>query len=210
MQCPKCGAEVNESALFCQQCGAKLKEAPADAGSPARGFAAAMGQRGGEPPEEETLWEGGFSAKAMLGTWILSGLLTVAAIVVGVLFITAPPVWLAVAGVIAVAWLAPLALLGWRRLSLHYRLTNQRFFHQSGVLRRVTDRIEVIDMDDISFEQGLIERFVGVGTIHIRASDQSHPELELKGIDNVERVASLIDEARRVERTRRGVYVESV
>ena len=64
-------------------------------------------------------------------------------------------------------------------------LTNQRFIHESGILRRVSDRIEVLDIDDITFEQGIIERLVGVGTIRVMSSDRSHPELLMYGIENV-------------------------
>ena len=59
-------------------------------------------------------------------------------------------------------------------MSVHYLLTTQRFIHETGILRRVNDRIELLDMDDITFEQGLLERLVGVGTIRI-ASQRSQP-----------------------------------
>jgi hypothetical protein len=51
---------------------------------------------------------------------------------------------------------------------------------------------------------------MGVGTIKITSSDRGDPQLVLKGIDDVKRVASLLDEARRAERSRRGVYIESI
>jgi uncharacterized membrane protein YdbT with pleckstrin-like domain len=211
MHCDKCGTEVAEQSAFCHKCGARLADARATVVMPRDKFPGTAGPRGDtELPAEKTLWEGSYSPKAMFGTWIVCAVVTLAAIVVGVIVIVAPPGWLIVAGVIAVAWLYPLVSLVYLRLSLHYRLTNQRFFHEYGILRRVTDRIEVIDMDDISFAQGLIERFVGTGTIQITSSDRTHPKLVLKGIDEVAKVAGLIDEARRAERLRRGVYVEAI
>jgi hypothetical protein len=51
---------------------------------------------------------------------------------------------------------------------------------------------------------------LGVGSIRIMSSDQSHPAMDLPGIENVRAVASLIDEVRRQERRKRGLYVESV
>jgi hypothetical protein len=42
------------------------------------------------------------------------------------------------------------------------------------------------------------------------SSDTSDPKLFLKGIDDVKRVADLIDDARRSERRKRGMYIESV
>jgi hypothetical protein len=65
-------------------------------------------------------------------------------------------------------------------------------------------------MDDITFEQKLLERFMGVGTIRISSSDRTHPELYLKGIQDVRRVAGLIDDTRRSERRRRGLHIENI
>jgi hypothetical protein len=70
--------------------------------------------------------------------------------------------------------------------------------------------VEVIDIDDVSYSQGPIERLLGVGTIKLLSSDVSDPQLILRGIDDVQRVATLIDNARREERRRRGLYLESV
>ena len=98
----------------------------------------------------------------------------------------------------------------YRKLNVHYQLTPRRFVHQAGLLRRATDHIEVIDVDDVAFSQGPIQRLVGVGTIKIMSSDTSHPELFLEGIDQVAHVANLIDEARRAERQHRGLFIEAV
>ena len=72
-------------------------------------------------------------------------------------------------------WVYYIAVLCYRRMSVRYCLTTQRFVHERGILRRVNDRIEVLDMDDITFEQGLLERLSGVGTIRIAVprSDRS-------------------------------------
>jgi uncharacterized membrane protein YdbT with pleckstrin-like domain len=93
---------------------------------------------------------------------------------------------------------------------MHYELTTQRFVHQAGVLIRQTDRIEVIDIDDVSYTQGVIQRMLGVGTIRITGSDRTHPELVLRGIDKVPEIASLIDDVRREERRRRSLHIESI
>ena len=101
-------------------------------------------------------------------------------------------------------------MLLYRKMSVHYLLTNQRFIHESGFLRRVTNRIEVLDMDDIAFEQTLLERMFGVGTIRILSSDCSTPELLLRGIDNVAEISNLIDNTRRTERRKRGLHIENI
>ena len=97
----------------------------------------------------------------------------------------------------AVIWVILLGVLAYRKLSISYRLTTQRFIHQAGILSRVTNRIEVLDMDDVTFQQGIVDRIMGTGTITILSSDKSHPKLVLKGIDNVQNVSELIDNTRR-------------
>jgi membrane protein YdbS with pleckstrin-like domain len=159
---------------------------------------------------ERELWQGGFSPRAMIGTWIGTALLTIAALAVAAVFLRDGTWWLVLLGAIVLIWAVPIGRLVYRRLNIHYRLTNQRFFHEHGILRRVTDRIEVIDMDDITFEQGVIERMAGVGNIRIASSDATDPEIWLRGIDDVRRVAGLIDDARRKERMRRGLHIEAI
>jgi hypothetical protein len=100
-----------------------------------------------------------------------------------------------------------LVLIKW---SVEYRLSSHRFVHKKGILRRKIDRIEVIDMDDIAFQQSLLQRMMGVGDITILSSDISDPKLVLKGIDNVVEVAGKLDTARRKERVRRGVHIEQI
>ena len=50
----------------------------------------------------------------------------------------------------------------------------------------------------------------GVGTIRIRSSDVTDPQITLPGIENGAEIARAMDNARRKERMRRGLHVESV
>jgi len=70
--------------------------------------------------------------------------------------------------------------------------------------------MEVIDIDDISTEQKLWERIFDVGTIVISSTDRSDPVVVMPGIARVDEISSLIDDARRDERMRRGIHVESI
>jgi membrane protein YdbS with pleckstrin-like domain len=161
-------------------------------------------------PEEE-LWNGGYSAKAMVGTWILLGILSVATLIlpffVAFLAFLTVPISL---GVIVVIWLVGAVVYGVRRFGVHYELTSQRFIHQTGILTRDTDRIEVIDIDDVSFTQGPVQRVLGVGRITITSSDRSHPLLHMIGIADVKNVAGVIDDVRRKERRRRSLHIEAI
>lgn len=215
MKCPKCATEVQAEAVYCHVCGARLDDPLAAADSQA---AEAEGKqnfsqrvevsRAKSDVGEQDLWQGGFSPRAMVGVWILCGVITVVALI-ATAFLT-PVAWMVTIPALLLLWAYQGIRFAVRRLGLHYRLTNQRFFHESGIFRRTTNRIEVIDMDDITFEQGLVDRFFGVGTIKVSSSDVTHPMLLITGIDDVQKVAGLIDNARRAERLRRGLHIESV
>ncbi len=163
---------------------------------------------------ETDLWEGGYSAKAMMGNWILGGLLSACFLGLGIFLWSkgwsSPFVWWGILIALVALWGYLFILLLRRRLGVHYRLSTQRFFHEEGILRHKTDLIEVIDMDDITFEQTLIDRAVGVGSIHIVSSDRSHPELTIDGIEHVKDVAAKMHDARHTERLRRGLHIEQI
>ncbi|MEX2174562.1 MAG: PH domain-containing protein [Pirellulaceae bacterium] len=182
--------------------------AAAPAATPAQQLRASRGTAADDDPEQP-LWHGSYSFKAMYGYWLLAAVVTVIAIVV-CFVMPEPTTWLAAGTIAAVLWIAFGGYLLYERLSVEYSLTSQRFVHQRGILRRVTNRIEVIDIDDVTVEQGFIERMVGVGTIKLLSSDTTDPKLYLRGIDDVKRVAMLIDDARRDERRKRGMYIETV
>ena len=111
---------------------------------------------------------------------------------------------------VLVLWAILLVRLAIKRVGVSYKLTNKMFYHRRGVLTRTVDRIEAIDIDDVTWKQGLFERMVNVGSVKITSSDRTHALLWADGIANVEDVARLIDDARRAERLRRAVSVEAV
>ena len=157
---------------------------------------------------ETTLWSGGYSPSAMVGTWIAMAVLTVLLLILSFQF---PQLTLAMAmGVVLLIWMVGILRYATRRFGYHYQLTTQRFIHQSGLLNRQTDRIEVIDIDDVSFKQGPIQRLLGVGTIDLTGSDRTHPQLSMHGIANVDEISGLIDDTRRQERRRRSLHIESI
>jgi membrane protein YdbS with pleckstrin-like domain len=159
---------------------------------------------------EETLWEGGYSAADMYGWWVICGVITVVAILVCVLvpgLAINPIAWAVAGGIVGLCWGYGLWVLAARKLGVAYKLTTQRFIHQHGILTRVTDRIEVIDIDDVSYRQGLFERMFGVGTVTLVSSDKSHPTLVLHGVTPVAEIADKIDDVRRKERRRRGLHI---
>jgi membrane protein YdbS with pleckstrin-like domain len=221
MICPACGGSVPDGAAFCPHCGAKTSVARGQAAPPA---AASLMAAAGDPegkadrplpgsgrddPEEE-VWSGNYSPKAMYGLWIAAAVATIVGLIAVGLWQNNTLGWSIFGVAVLLVWGGLLLSLAYRRMAVRYRLTTQRLFHEKGILRRVTDRIETIDIDDVTYEQGLVERMVGVGTIHVSSSDRTTPELVMPGIDQVQDVADKIDRARRAERARRGLYIESV
>jgi membrane protein YdbS with pleckstrin-like domain len=173
--------------------------------------------RSNAPVEPETkLWEGGFSPKAMYGTWLLSSLVT-AGILAGLIISSITKAlegrefiaWAVGIGIIALWWMICIAIYLYYRMTVYYELTTQRFIHTSGILVRTTDRIDVIDIDDVSFTQGVVQRILGVGTVTLTSKDSSHPILLLRGIDEVDKVSGMIDDVRRKERRKRSLHIDA-
>ena len=215
MICPKCSAELADGAVFCHKCGERANsDQPGEVAgvSASQAVSAAVGDRltranTDSSEEEEKLWSGGYSAKAMIGTWTGAVVMTIILVVIGIANTVGLPITFVA---VLVLWCALGLLLAYRKLRVSYELTNRRFVHRVGFLHRVTDRIEAIDMDDVTFEQGIVQRMLNVGTIRILSSDRSHPKLILLGIDDVESVAKLIDDTRHKERMRRSLHIEAV
>jgi membrane protein YdbS with pleckstrin-like domain len=217
MRCNQCGAEAPAQAAFCPQCGAQLGRAGTDVG---RSAGVAKIRPSGPPGtahdvSEQDLWSGAYSPKAMAGAFICATLLAIAGMVAA--SFAGPAGWTAVAiGALVVFGYLGLQLL-YRHMSVRYRLTTQRLLREIGILSRTDDRILVVDIDDIKVEQGPIERLFNLGTIVLVVKDESTKDeiqevdgkgvMKMIGIENPRHVADLIDEARRAERSRRGVYM---
>lgn len=215
MKCSVCTANLLEDAVFCHQCGERVGESPQQDSphqeSPQQRFlAAAESIRDEKDEPEKELWQGQFSKLAMIGSWIAAALVSLILLVIAIATAFSPTAWtLSLVGILLL-WVGLGVRLLYRQLSEHYFLSTQRFVHEKGLLWRESDRIEVIDIDDVSFQQGPVGRLLNVGTIHICSSDQTHPKMEIHGIEKVREVAGMIDEVRRQERHKRGLHIESV
>lgn len=208
MRCSACQTELPPAAQFCPSCG-KPVAGPSNGPTPVDQLRSGRTSAAAAPEVEQELWRGTFSAKALVGWWVAAALVTLLGPVLAVAIGHALAWWVYLACVL-VLWGWPALYLVVARLSVEYSLTTQRLIHKQGLLHRVTNRVEVIDIDDVTYSQGPIERLLGVGTIKLLSSDVSDPQLVLRGIDDVQKVATLIDNARREERRRRGLYLESV
>lgn len=216
MKCAACGSDAPAGSAFCPKCGksfAATREGAGPFSSPAA--EAREPDRVGVAGEfSPVIWEGSYCARAMIGSWIGAGILT---IVLGVAawFIQgmAPQhamwIWIGAGSLALIFWLYLLVIFAYRTLSISYRLTDDLLIHQRGILFVTIDRVEMVDIDDLAIEQGLVDRMVGTGTIRILSSDVSDPVLEMIGIESVQEVFMKIDAARRRRRSKI-VHVEGV
>jgi uncharacterized membrane protein YdbT with pleckstrin-like domain len=76
--------------------------------------------------------------------------------------------WVAFAGVVLVFGVLP-ALAWWNRT---YTLTNERLATRTGVLRRSGRDIPLTRINDVAFEQGILDRLVGAGTLKVSAASE--------------------------------------
>jgi membrane protein YdbS with pleckstrin-like domain len=216
MRCKHCETEIPSGAAFCPGCGMRVGGDSADAAGaspPAPSTAQQLQQKAEQVravrdvPEQE-LWRGAYAYKSMLGMLTIGGVVSLIGIIV-ILIAEVPFVKWFIFACLVVMWIVIGAIVFQRRFGIRYRLTNQRFFIEKGIFGRVIDRIEVIDINDMEFEQSLFERMFDVGSIRLCTTDRSTPKATLQGIEHVQEVFNLIDQARRAERNRRGLYVES-
>jgi uncharacterized membrane protein YdbT with pleckstrin-like domain len=154
-------------------------------------------------PEQE-LWSGAYAPMAMIGHFIGAALLTIIGMVAASF---AGPVGWMIVGIGAAIVFGYLALLLlYRRLSIRYRLTTQRLLRDSGILSKRGDHLLVVNIDDVTVHQNLFDRMFGLGTIELNTKDKTTPVVNMLGIENPRQVADMIDECRRTERNRRGLY----
>jgi membrane protein YdbS with pleckstrin-like domain len=214
MKCQQCGTEVAAGSVFCSSCGAKLTgaaSAPAASSAPPNKQRLRPAGMTADPEDpEEVLWEGRFSKLAMIDSWLMAGLLTIVVVVAGMLLQFDSRGWTWSMIGLGAVWIALLLKLLYQQLAVRYSLTSQRLVHEHGLLWRQTERIEAIDIDDVTVNQGPLGRMVGVGNVKVVSSDQTTPLFFLQGIEDVKGVATMIDEVRRKERRKRGVHIESV
>ena len=109
--------------------------------------------------------------------------------------------------------LLPVFLLGvllWLRVwylvsSTRYRLTTQRLFVQTGLVAKKLEEVELFRVKDVTLNQGILQRLLGVGNVVVLSTDDTTPRLELAGILNPIEVKEQIRNAFRAARQREGM-----
>lgn len=97
--------------------------------------------------------------------------------------------WIAFAGVVLVFGVWP-ALAWWNRT---YTLTTERLATRTGVLRRSGRDIPLTRINDVAFDQGIVDRIVGAGTLKVSAASEEGTVV-LKDIPHIHQVSLRMNE----------------
>ncbi|HVT06621.1 MAG TPA: PH domain-containing protein [Polyangia bacterium] len=219
VSCPDCGRQVSTAAAACPQCNRPL--GPQAVAPPVAAV----------PAAEEVAWEGAPSVKAMLGDITRTALFAIGLPIVAAVGFS--PFLSVMAGLgrpmaetvaanrstlqtvftvaVVVLVLARLARLGWHVAVLRshrYRVSNQRILLESGVLSKRIDEVDMRTIEDIEFQQGVLERMLGIGEIAIIAADKRMGRFRLLGVENPRDVRELI-RANAFQATQRQLFTRS-
>lgn len=66
-----------------------------------------------------------------------------------------------------------------------YTLEEDRLLVQSGILRRVTDELELFRVRDFQLNEPILLRFFGLGNLTLISSDRTSPTTHLLGISEI-------------------------
>lgn len=128
----------------------------------------------------EPLLERRHSGRALLGGWLVGGLLTLLLVLAAFFFpLLLLPLILASPVPLLWAWLRGRLL----RAGATYRLYPDRLEIERGILGRRVENVELFRIRDLGIRQGLLARVLNYGEVYIHSTDASAPDLVLANID---------------------------
>ena len=89
--------------------------------------------------------------------------------------------------------------------AIRWVLTNERLKVVRGILSRSTEEVELTRVRDVSYEQSLAQRALGIGTIAVVGTDATAPMVVLHDVEEPESVKEMIRQAVRDQRRRHRV-----
>jgi hypothetical protein len=164
--------------------------------------------------DEQTLWEGRYSAKNFLGRAIFSAVLILAWLALAVAtwgfgYRLAFLAYLTGGAVLLYCCITGFKYLRARRNS-YYRLTSRRLFLTTGIFQRRVDQVELVRVKDLFVRQTLVGSWLDLGSVILISSEQTLPKAVLLGIEEPQRVRDLVWHHTRLERDQRTSEVNHV
>jgi uncharacterized membrane protein YdbT with pleckstrin-like domain len=86
--------------------------------------------------------------------------------------------------------------------AIRWILTTQRLRIVRGILSRSTEEIELVRVRDVSSEQSLAQRALGIGSVSVVGTDATAPVVVLHDIEDPENVKEIIRHAVQEQRRR--------
>jgi len=148
-----------------------------------------------EQTVEKELWQGSYSSKAMAVAWLLGALLLVVGGTATIILIDNWGVRLALLILLALPMFYCLLVAWYRSLTLHYKITTRRLVSQSGLLNMSIERVALMSISDVSCHQNGLDRLFGIGTIVLQSTDATDPVFKMCGIEDVQVVLGILDQA---------------
>jgi hypothetical protein len=164
--------------------------------------------------DEQTLWEGRYSAKNFLGRGVFNAALIVAWLALaaatwGFGYNLAFLTYLTGGAVLLYCCLTGFKYLRARRNS-YYRLTSRRLFLTTGIFQRRVDQVELVRIKDLFVRQTMVGSWLDLGTVILISSEPTLPKAVLLGIEGPQHVRDLIWHHTRLERDQRTSEVNHV
>ena len=160
------------------------------------------------PPDQEIVYYEGRpllrADQAKAAFWLFVGIVLIALPILASLFDwTWWRTWMTIVAVIAaiLAFVLPWLVMRTTR----YRITSYRIDFERGLFTKKIDTLELWHVDDIKFEQGLLDRMMNVGSITVMSNDRTNPKLELDGIPNPRDIFDKLKERVIAVKRQRGV-----
>ena len=144
-------------------------------------------------PGEEIVFDGGPVWRSIMSFYV-SGIFIalVVGLIVALVGSTAAGVVVWVAG-IAIVVVAGLV----QRIGTRYRITTQRLYIKRGILARRVQQTRIERVQNVNFEQSLLERVLGVGTVDFDTAGTDDSEFRFVGVADPGEISAVVDHAQR-------------
>ena len=156
---------------------------------------------------ETTLWTGSYATTAMASLGVLAGVVWLAVTVLGWWLCDGWLAWLIASALATVPAIVCWLVAQYRHLSLKYTLTSKLLIVEKGLLGRNRARVALLAVEDVDCQQSAMDRMFGIGKIKVLSNDRTDPTLSMAGVEDVQSVVGLLDQACTEERNRHGMVM---